>query len=32
MNDRLEEGYRAMAADERRDREAGEWSEGIVVT
>ncbi len=26
----LEEGYRAMAADEEREREAGEWSEGLI--
>ncbi len=26
----LEEGYRAMAADEEREREALEWIEGIV--
>jgi hypothetical protein len=26
----LDEGYRAMAADEEREREAREWSEGLV--
>jgi len=26
----LEEGYRAMAADEEREREAMEWIEGLV--
>jgi hypothetical protein len=26
----LEEGYRAMAADEAREREAAAWSEGLV--
>jgi predicted CopG family antitoxin len=26
----LEEGYRAMAADEEREREALEWAEGLV--
>lgn len=26
----LDEGYRAMAADEEREREANEWIEGIV--
>ncbi len=26
----LDEGYRAMAADEEREREALEWSEGLV--
>ena len=28
--ERLEEGYRAMAADERREAEAAQWSEGLV--
>lgn len=26
----LEDGYRAMAADEDREREADAWSEGLV--
>ncbi|MEX1208461.1 MAG: addiction module antitoxin [Acidimicrobiia bacterium] len=26
----LEEAYRAMAADERRESEAAEWAEGLV--
>ncbi|MDP9379676.1 MAG: addiction module antitoxin [Chloroflexota bacterium] len=26
----LEEGYRAMAADEEHEREAAEWSEGLI--
>lgn len=26
----LDEGYRAMAADEEREREATEWAEGLV--
>ena len=26
----LAEGYRAMAADEEREREAGEWVEGLT--
>lgn len=26
----LEEGYRAMAADEAREAEAAQWSEGLV--
>ena len=30
VQDRLEEGYRAMAADEAREAEALEWSEGLV--
>jgi hypothetical protein len=30
VRDRLEEGYRAMAADEAREAEAAEWSEGLV--
>ncbi len=30
VHDRLEEGYRAMAADEAREAEAAEWSEGLV--
>ena len=30
VTDRLEEGYRAMAADERRETEASEWTEGLV--
>ena len=28
--DALEEGYRAMAADEAREREAIEWIEGLI--
>ena len=27
---RMEEGYRAMAADERREAEATQWTEGLV--
>jgi predicted CopG family antitoxin len=27
----LEEGYRAMAADEEHEREAMEWIEGVVA-
>ena len=27
----LEEGYRAMAADEAREREATEWIEGVIA-
>ncbi|MGH7813496.1 MAG: addiction module antitoxin [Candidatus Binataceae bacterium] len=27
---RLEEGYRAMADDERREAEAAAWSEGLI--
>jgi hypothetical protein len=27
----LEEGYRAMAADEEREREAEAWTEGLVA-
>jgi hypothetical protein len=27
---RLEEGYCAMAADERREAEASQWTEGLV--
>jgi predicted CopG family antitoxin len=30
VEDALEEGYRAMAADEEREREAAEWSEGLI--
>jgi len=30
IKDRLEEGYRAMAADERREAEAAEWSEQLI--
>jgi predicted CopG family antitoxin len=26
----LDEGYRAMASDEAREREAEEWAEGLV--
>jgi predicted CopG family antitoxin len=29
--DALEEGYRAMAADEAREREATEWSESLIA-
>jgi hypothetical protein len=32
VRDGLEEGYRAMAADERHEAEAAEWSEGLVGT
>jgi len=30
VHDQLEEGYRAMAADEAREAEAAEWSDGLV--
>jgi hypothetical protein len=30
VEDALEDGYRAMAADEEREREALEWSEGLI--
>lgn len=30
VNDDLAEGYRAMAADARREREAMEWCEALV--
>jgi hypothetical protein len=30
VTDRLEEGYRAMAADEKREAEAAEWTEAMV--
>lgn len=30
VRDRLEEGYRAMAADEKREAEATQWSEGLL--
>jgi hypothetical protein len=30
VDDPLEEGYRAMAADEEHEREAAEWIEGLV--
>lgn len=30
VQDSLEEGYRAMAADEEREREAMEWAENLV--
>jgi predicted CopG family antitoxin len=30
VHDQLEEGYRAMAADEAREVEAAEWSDGLV--
>jgi hypothetical protein len=30
IEDALEEGYRAMAADEAREREAIEWIEGLI--
>ena len=30
VRERLAEGYRAMAADEQREREATEWSEELV--
>jgi hypothetical protein len=29
--DDLEEGYRAMAADEEHEREALEWIEGVIA-
>ncbi len=28
---RLEEGYRAMAADEEREAEAAEWAEALIA-
>ncbi|MGH6944529.1 MAG: addiction module antitoxin [Geminicoccaceae bacterium] len=28
--DAFEEGYRAMAADEEREREAAEWAENLI--
>ena len=31
MPDALDEGYRAMAADEAREREAKEWTEGLAL-
>jgi predicted CopG family antitoxin len=31
VEDALEEGYRAMAADEEREREATEWSESLIA-
>lgn len=30
VRERLEKGYRAMAADEEREAEARQWSEGLV--
>lgn len=30
VDEELETGYRAMAADEVREAEASEWSEGLV--
>jgi predicted CopG family antitoxin len=30
VEDALEEGYLAMAADEEREREAAEWSERLI--
>lgn len=30
VQDSLDEGYRAMAADEEQEREALEWSEGLI--
>jgi predicted CopG family antitoxin len=30
VQDDLAEGYRAMAADEEREREAMEWIEGLI--
>jgi hypothetical protein len=30
VRDELEEGYRAMAADEAREADAAAWSEGLV--
>jgi len=31
VQDELEAGYRAMAADEQHEREAEEWIEGVVA-
>jgi hypothetical protein len=31
VEDAMEEGYRAMAADEEHEREATEWIEGLVL-
>jgi predicted CopG family antitoxin len=31
VEDALEEGYRAMAADEEREREATEWSKSLIA-
>jgi hypothetical protein len=31
VDEALEEGYRAMAADEEYEREATEWIEGVVA-
>jgi predicted CopG family antitoxin len=30
VGERLEEGYKAMAADEQREAEAAQWTEGLV--
>ena len=30
VQDSLDEGYRVMAADEEQEREALEWSEGLI--
>ena len=30
VDEALEEGYRAMAADEERERDAIEWSESLI--
>lgn len=30
VSDALEEGYRAMAADEEREREAAEWADALI--
>jgi len=30
VQDKLEEAYREMAADEEREREADEWTEGLI--
>ena len=30
VQDELEAGYRAMAADEEREQEAAEWIEGLI--
>ena len=30
VGQRLEEGYRSMAADQMREAEAAEWSEGLI--
>ena len=30
VDEDLEEAYRVMAADERREEEAAEWAEGVI--